>query len=258
LIVAGTIQLVAAALVFLEAHGVDTDAAVRVLAGGLAGNRILDGKAIAMSRREFRPGFRAELHHKDLGIVTAAARQAGVAIPLGAVVAQLMGAPCARGHGSLDHSALLLLVDELAGRSREGALPRRTRRTRVAPARQAGHAHSSCRRFARLGETLPPLTTKAAALSGGQRQSVSIGRAVMWGSHIVVMDEPTAALGVEQTELVLSLIERLKSHDVGVILISHNMDHLLRVADRVAVMRRGQKVADVPLDGGSTAPTSSG
>ncbi|TWF75011.1 monosaccharide ABC transporter ATP-binding protein (CUT2 family) [Pseudonocardia hierapolitana] len=103
--------------------------------------------------------------------------------------------------------------------------------------------------FARLGVTLPPLTTKAAALSGGQRQSVSIGRAVMWGSHIVVMDEPTAALGVEQTELVLSLIERLKSHDVGVILISHNMDHVLRVADRVAVMRRGRKVADVPLDG---------
>jgi 2-hydroxy-3-oxopropionate reductase len=120
LIVAGTIQLVAEALVFLEAHGVDTEAAVRVLGGGLAGNRILDGKAIAMSRREFRPGFRAELHHKDLGIVTAAARQAGVAIPLGAVVAQLMGALCARGHGSLDHSALLLLADELAGRSREG------------------------------------------------------------------------------------------------------------------------------------------
>lgn len=104
--------------------------------------------------------------------------------------------------------------------------------------------------FARLGVTLPALSTKAAALSGGQRQSVSIGRAVMWGSHIVVMDEPTAALGVEQTELVLSLIERLKSHDVGVILISHNMDHVMRVADRVAVMRRGEKVADLPIEGG--------
>jgi 2-hydroxy-3-oxopropionate reductase len=117
LIVAGTIELVAEALVFLEAHGVDTEAAVQVLAGGLAGNRILDRKAAGMIAREFRPGFRVDLHHKDLGIVTAAAREAGVAIPVGALVAQLMGALRAEGHGSLDHSALLLLVEQLSGRS---------------------------------------------------------------------------------------------------------------------------------------------
>ncbi len=117
LIVAGTIELVAEALVFLDAHGVDAEAAVKVLAGGLAGNRILDRKAAGMIAREFTPGFRVDLHHKDLGIVTAAAREAGVAIPLGAVVAQLMGALRARGHGSLDHSALRLLVDELSGRN---------------------------------------------------------------------------------------------------------------------------------------------
>jgi 2-hydroxy-3-oxopropionate reductase len=117
LIVAGTIELVAEALVFLEAHGVDTEAAVTVLAGGLAGNRILDRKAGSMIAREFSPGFRVDLHHKDLGIVTSAAREAGVAIPLGAAVAQLMGALRARGHGSLDHSALLLLADELSGRA---------------------------------------------------------------------------------------------------------------------------------------------
>ena len=116
LIVAGTIELVAEALVFLEAHGVDTDAAVKVLAGGLAGNRILDRKAAGMIAREFTPGFRVDLHHKDLGIVTSAAREAGVAIPLGALVAQLMGALRAEGHGSLDHSALLLLVEQLSGR----------------------------------------------------------------------------------------------------------------------------------------------
>jgi ABC-type sugar transport system ATPase subunit len=107
--------------------------------------------------------------------------------------------------------------------------------------------------FARLGVTLPPLSTKAAALSGGQRQAVAIGRAVLWGSHIVIMDEPAAALGVKQTELVLSLIERLKTHGVAVILISHNMDHVMRVADRVAVMRLGRKVADVELGSGITA-----
>jgi 2-hydroxy-3-oxopropionate reductase len=117
LIVAGTIELVAEALVFLDAHGVDAEAAVKVLAGGLAGNRILDRKAAGMIAREFAPGFRVDLHHKDLGIVTSAAREAGVAIPLGAVVAQLMGALRARGHGSLDHSALRLLVDELSGRN---------------------------------------------------------------------------------------------------------------------------------------------
>jgi 2-hydroxy-3-oxopropionate reductase len=116
LIVAGIIELVAEALVFLEAHHVNTDSAVTVLAGGLAGNRILDRKAATMIAREFTPGFRVDLHHKDLGIVTAAAREAGVAIPLGSCVAQLMGALRARGHGSLDHSALLLLVDELSGR----------------------------------------------------------------------------------------------------------------------------------------------
>lgn len=116
LIVAGTIQLVAEALIFLEAHEVDTEAAIRVLAGGLAGNRILDRKAAGMAARTFEPGFRVDLHHKDLGIVTAAAREAGVAIPLGSMVAQLMGALRAEGHGALDHSALLLLVAQMSGR----------------------------------------------------------------------------------------------------------------------------------------------
>ena len=117
LIVAGTIELVAEAIVFLEAHGVDTEAAVRVLAGGLAGNAILDRKAAAMLRRDFTPGFRIELHHKDLGIVTSAAREAGVVIPLGAVVAQLVASLEARGDGGLDHSALLKLVEQLSGRA---------------------------------------------------------------------------------------------------------------------------------------------
>jgi 2-hydroxy-3-oxopropionate reductase len=70
-----------------------------------------------MIARNFQPGFRVDLHHKDLGIVTSAAREAGVAIPLGAVVAQLMGALRAGGHGSLDHSALLLLIEQLSGRN---------------------------------------------------------------------------------------------------------------------------------------------
>jgi len=116
LIVAGTIELVAEAIVFLEAYGVDTEAAVKVLAGGLAGNAILDRKAEGMLRRDFTPGFRIELHHKDMGIVTSAAREAGVILPLGAVVAQLIASLKAQGDGGLDHSALLKLVEQLSGR----------------------------------------------------------------------------------------------------------------------------------------------
>jgi 2-hydroxy-3-oxopropionate reductase len=117
LIVAGTIELVAEAIVFLEAYGVDMEAAIKVLAGGLAGNAILERKAGGMLRRDFTPGFRIELHHKDMGIVTSAAREAGVVVPLGAVVAQLIASLKARGDGGLDHSALLKLVDQLSGRS---------------------------------------------------------------------------------------------------------------------------------------------
>jgi 2-hydroxy-3-oxopropionate reductase len=116
LIVAGTLELVSEAIVFLEAYGVDTEAAVKVLAGGLAGNTILQRKAPAMLARDFTPGFRIALHHKDMGIVTSAAREAGVVIPLGAVVAQLIAALNAQGDGGLDHSALLKLVSQLSGR----------------------------------------------------------------------------------------------------------------------------------------------
>ena len=116
LVVGGTLELVAEALVFLEAAGVDTGAAVEVLAGGLAGSTILDRKGAAMLARDFTPGFRVALHHKDMGIVTSAAREAGVVIPLGAVVAQLLASLDAQGHGALDHSALLKLVEQLSGR----------------------------------------------------------------------------------------------------------------------------------------------
>ena len=116
LIVAGTIQLVAEAIVFLEAYGVDMEAAIKVLAGGLAGNAILGRKAAGMLARRFDPGFRIDLHHKDLGIVQAAAREAGVVIPVGALVSQLVASLRAQGHGGLDHSALLLLVEQLSGR----------------------------------------------------------------------------------------------------------------------------------------------
>ncbi|WP_445161114.1 2-hydroxy-3-oxopropionate reductase [Mycobacterium sp. Dal123C01] len=120
LIVAGNIQLLAEAIAFLDAYGVDLDAAVKVLGGGLAGSAVLEQKAPKMLAHNFDPGFRIELHHKDLGIVTSAAREAGVVIPLGAVVAQLMASALANGDGSLDHSGLLRGVERLSGHKEGG------------------------------------------------------------------------------------------------------------------------------------------
>jgi len=116
LMVAGHLELLAEAIIFLEAYGVDTEAALRVLGGGLAGSTVLQRKGAAMLARDFRPGFRIALHDKDMGIVTAAAREAGVVIPLGAVAAQLVSSLKAQGDGGLDHSALLKLVAQLSGR----------------------------------------------------------------------------------------------------------------------------------------------
>ena len=116
LIVAANIQALSEAVVFLEAYGVDTEAALEVLGGGLAGSKVLDQKRGNMLSRSFEPGFRIELHHKDLGIVTAAAREAAVVVPLGSLVAQLMASATAVGDGGLDHSALLRGVERLSGR----------------------------------------------------------------------------------------------------------------------------------------------
>ncbi|MCM3660604.1 2-hydroxy-3-oxopropionate reductase [Georgenia satyanarayanai] len=116
LIVAGHIALLAEAVVFLEAYGVDTRAAIEVLGGGLAGSAVLNQKAAKMLAREFDPGFRIDLHHKDLGIFTTAAREQGVIAPVGALVAQLMASARAAGEGSLDHSGLFHTIARLSGR----------------------------------------------------------------------------------------------------------------------------------------------
>lgn len=85
------------------------------------------------------------------------------------------------------------------------------------------------------------------SLSGGQRQSVAVAKALMANSKLVIMDEPTAALGVSQTRMVLELIRRLASRGVGVIVISHNINDLFAVADRIAILRLGRLVASGPI-----------
>lgn len=82
------------------------------------------------------------------------------------------------------------------------------------------------------------------SLSGGQRQSVAVAKAVMWNSRLVIMDEPTAALGVAQTEMVLKLIRNLRDHGLAVVVISHNLNDVFAVADRIAVLYLGRKVAE--------------
>jgi D-xylose transport system ATP-binding protein len=102
----------------------------------------------------------------------------------------------------------------------------------------------------RTGETLKTLSVTTirstrqtvATLSGGQRQSVAVARAVMWNSRLVILDEPTAALGVAQTRQVLELVKRLGEQGLAVILISHNLHDVFEVADRITVLRLGRSV----------------
>jgi D-xylose transport system ATP-binding protein len=93
--------------------------------------------------------------------------------------------------------------------------------------------------------TLRSVRTAVASLSGGQRQTVAIARSVLWNSKLVILDEPTAALGVAQTEQVLRLVRRLADRGLGVILISHNLNDIFQVADDIAVLYLGAMVAQV-------------
>jgi D-xylose transport system ATP-binding protein len=105
----------------------------------------------------------------------------------------------------------------------------------------------------RATETLAGLSVRTvrsvrqhvASLSGGQRQTVAIARSVIWNSRVVVLDEPTAALGVAQTEQVLKLVRRLADNGLGVVLISHNLNDVFEVADSIAVLYLGRMVAQV-------------
>ena len=94
--------------------------------------------------------------------------------------------------------------------------------------------------------TVKSVRQSVASLSGGQRQTVAIAKAVLWNSKIVLLDEPTAALGVAQTRQVLDLVRRLADRGLGVVLISHNMTDVFEVADRITALYLGRVAADVP------------
>jgi simple sugar transport system ATP-binding protein len=97
--------------------------------------------------------------------------------------------------------------------------------------------------FAALGINLPDVSAPVGTLSGGQRQSIAVARAVAYASKVIFMDEPTAALGVVQRERVLDTIRRVRDQGISVVLISHNMPEVLAVSDRIEVLRLGRRVA---------------
>jgi ABC-type sugar transport system ATPase subunit len=97
----------------------------------------------------------------------------------------------------------------------------------------------------RLDIQIPALKSRISTLSGGQRQAVAISRSIYWEAKVLIMDEPTAALGIAEQKKVLELVHSLKKHGLGVIIISHQLHDVFSVADRIVVMRRGAKVADL-------------
>lgn len=113
MMVATHLQALAEAVVFLRAHDADLDSALTVLGGGLAGSTVLERKSRNVKEGDFQPGFRVELHNKDLGIINDAARDKGLALPATALVTQLVQALKTRGDGGLDHIALYKLAAEL-------------------------------------------------------------------------------------------------------------------------------------------------
>jgi simple sugar transport system ATP-binding protein len=97
--------------------------------------------------------------------------------------------------------------------------------------------------FDELGATVRNFSGTVGAMSGGQKQAVAVARAAAWGKRVILLDEPTAALGVVQTRGVLDLIRRVRERGLGVVFISHSMPAVMEVSDRVEVMRLGRRVA---------------
>ncbi len=97
----------------------------------------------------------------------------------------------------------------------------------------------------KLDIMIPSLRNRIRALSGGQRQAVAISRSIYWNARFLIMDEPTAALGVAEQKKVLDIVKTLKSHGIGILMISHQMHDVFSVADRLVIMRRGEKVGEL-------------
>ena len=192
-------------------NGAGKSTLIKILSGALqrdGGEVLLDGKPVQMA---------SPTRARELGIETVY-QDLALALELGPAENAFAGRE--------------LLRPGLAGRF--GMLDKKAMRARAEEA------------FTSMGTDVKDLDAPVGALSGGQRQSVAICRAVMWARRVVIMDEPTAALGVRQTGKVLELVRRVAGTGVAVVLITHNMPEVLAAADRVQVLRLGRRVADLP------------
>ncbi|MCU1391014.1 MAG: transporter ATP-binding protein [Ilumatobacteraceae bacterium] len=169
-------------------------------------------------------------------------------IEIGGLPVTLSSPAVARAHGIETVYQDLALFDNLdpaanfyAGREHAGPawLPRPLR-----VLRRQTMQHATTDVLDRLQVTLPDATANVGLMSGGQRQVIAVARAAAFASNVVILDEPTAALGVRESRRVLDLILRLRSEGHAVIVISHAMDHVTEVADRAMVMRRGRVVGE--------------
>jgi D-xylose transport system ATP-binding protein len=113
---------------------------------------------------------------------------------------------------------------------------------------EVGMEHRSRELLSTLSTTIPSVRSETGTLSGGQRQQVAIARSLLGEPRVVLLDEPTAALGVPQTRQVLDLVKRLKERGLGVVLISHNLENVFEVCDRIFVMRLGRRAGDYKVE----------
>jgi ABC-type sugar transport system ATPase subunit len=190
-------------------NGAGKSTFLKVLSGVLspdAGALLIDGSEVALRRAQDAMDAGIETVYQDLALVDTMTAYQNVYLGR----EELARSPLAR---------LLNLVDDRRMRAR---------------AREVLDA---------LAVKIPSIDVTVRGMSGGQRQCLAIARAVLWGRRIVILDEPTAALGVRETEQVLEVIRDLRRHDVSVIVVSHNMQQLMSVADRITVMRLGRTIA---------------
>jgi fructose transport system ATP-binding protein len=192
-------------------NGAGKSTLIKVLSGAFQpdeGELLLDGERVR---------FRSPLDARRVGIET--------------VYQELAVAP------ALDIAANIFLGRELRRRGPVGRLLRMLDKRTM--------RREATRHLSELQIHIPSIGQAVENLSGGQRQGVAVARAAAWGKRLVIMDEPTAALGVKETRQVLDLILRVRERGLPVILISHDMPHVFELADRIQIMRLGRRVAVV-------------
>ena len=232
-------------------QGVDLVLTAENITKSFGGVHALKGASITMRRGEVTAliGDNGAGKSTLVRCLSGIHRPDGGTITLGGERVQLDSPLAARAHGIETVQQNLALVEDLT--VWQNFFVGREITTGVGPVRFLDRKAMRAKAETLLGGlavNVPPVTSRVRRLSGGQRQAVAIARAAGWGSSIVIMDEPTAALGVQETARVEAVIRKLQDSGVAVLLISHNFDQVLRLAQHVWVMRAGLAVAERRAD----------